>query len=127
MSVTRKIAGSGLARALEAAGIIGDPATIKRVVIDIGQADAVTVHVQYFGDERLLDVLPAALAAGEMAKTLTSANCDKAIAVARKAYIAIFNGADTTDEMCDKARNAYYEAISAARMITPMVEGAAGE
>jgi hypothetical protein len=45
------------AKALADAGVIHDEQTIRRIVIDINADDAVVVmHIERWGDERLLDV-----------------------------------------------------------------------
>lgn len=44
-------------RALIAAGVLRDGESIRRIVIDAEAGHAVVMHVQRFGDERLLDVV----------------------------------------------------------------------
>jgi len=52
----RVIASEAFAKALADAGIIRDPDRIARIVIDAQAGHVVVMHVQYFGDERLLKV-----------------------------------------------------------------------
>jgi hypothetical protein len=42
--------------ALHKAGIVGDPDTITRIVIDVRPDSFVEIHVRYVGDTRLLEV-----------------------------------------------------------------------
>jgi hypothetical protein len=53
----RLITGSDFAEALAAAGVIDDIGTIGRIVIDVKPDDVVRLHVERYGDERLLQVL----------------------------------------------------------------------
>ena len=57
--------GRKFAKALEDAGIVSDLSTIERIVIDVRSDDAVRVHVQRIGDDRLID-LAAILAGAEV-------------------------------------------------------------
>ena len=43
--------------ALTEAGIIRENDYVRRVIIDINVTDAVVIHVERYGDERLLDVI----------------------------------------------------------------------
>lgn len=61
--MAKRILGHVFAQALADAGVVSDLNTISRIVIDVTANDAVKVHVQRFGDERLIDL--AALLAGE--------------------------------------------------------------
>ena len=53
----RRIHSRHLLAALKDAGIIRDGDYVRRVVIDIQVEHAVVVHVERYGDERLLDVV----------------------------------------------------------------------
>lgn len=55
--MSKPIAGREFAKALEAAGIVSDLNTIKRIVIDV-RPDRVDIHVQRMGTERLLGLAP---------------------------------------------------------------------
>lgn len=50
------ITAEAFGRALAEAGIIHDPHRVARIVIDAQAGHVVIMHVQYFGDERLLQV-----------------------------------------------------------------------
>lgn len=50
---------SGLLTALRAAGIVDDPAMVRRVVIDIKAGHVPTVYVERYGDEQLVKVIEA--------------------------------------------------------------------
>jgi hypothetical protein len=47
---------SEFARHLEAAGVVDDLSTVRRVVVDAVAGEPVMVYIVRFGDERLLDV-----------------------------------------------------------------------
>jgi hypothetical protein len=56
--VPRKILGRELARALHEAGLIpGELTSIRRVVIDLQPSEAAVMYIDYFADERWLDVV----------------------------------------------------------------------
>ena len=79
--------GDAVAKALHAAGIVPDPNTIRRVVIDLQAGQVAVLHLELLADVRILDVVPtlagvevrtsrmrptaADLAAAEEAVTLT--------------------------------------------------------
>lgn len=44
------------AKALEGAGVVHDINSIERIVIDVRNDQLIRVHVQRFGDERLIDL-----------------------------------------------------------------------
>jgi hypothetical protein len=53
----RRILARTFVQALCAAGAVpGDPVTIRRVVIDAKADQVLILHVEYFGDERALEV-----------------------------------------------------------------------
>lgn len=54
----RVLTASGLHQALVDAGVIRDGEMIRRIVIDAQESHPVIIHVERFGDERLLDVIP---------------------------------------------------------------------
>lgn len=53
----RLISGDEFGKALVAAGVIDDYTRVRRVVIDAQAGHAVTIYVERFGDERLLNVV----------------------------------------------------------------------
>ena len=55
-TTTKPILAETFARALEAAGVLDNFDTTKRVVIDANAGDVVMVYVERYGDERLLQV-----------------------------------------------------------------------
>lgn len=52
----RVITAEAFGQALADAGIIGDLDRVARIVIDAQAGHVLVMHVQYFGDERLLKV-----------------------------------------------------------------------
>jgi hypothetical protein len=52
----RKIMSREFAEALAAAGIIHDLGNVRRIVLDAQAGDVVRVYVEYYGDERWLNV-----------------------------------------------------------------------
>lgn len=53
----RLVTAEALHKALVAAGVIRDGERIRRLVIDAKAWEPVVIHVERFGDERLLDVV----------------------------------------------------------------------
>jgi hypothetical protein len=54
---TRRLTSLAFGEALVAAGIVQDLHLIRRIVIDVKAGDVVVMHVERFGDTRLLDVV----------------------------------------------------------------------
>jgi hypothetical protein len=52
------ITSEAFARRLVDLGIIEDTDCVRRLVIDAQVGEALKVHVEYYGDERWLDVVP---------------------------------------------------------------------
>lgn len=52
----RKILSNEFGQALADAGIIDDPGRVRRIVVDAQAGHALVVYVEYFGDERWLNV-----------------------------------------------------------------------
>jgi hypothetical protein len=46
------------AAALQAAGVLDSTQRVRRVVIDAQAGHMLMIHVEYFGDERVLSVVP---------------------------------------------------------------------
>ena len=55
----RKIAAQEFAKAIAGAGIIHDLDGVRRIVIDALAGEPLRVYVEYYGDERWLDVTHA--------------------------------------------------------------------
>jgi hypothetical protein len=55
----RRIMSEDFGRALIGAGLIPGPAdAIRRIVIDVQGGEPLAVYVEYYGDERWLDIAP---------------------------------------------------------------------
>lgn len=56
--MSRPISGDAFVKALIGAGVLPGDARIARVVVDARPGWALTMHVQYLADGRILDVVP---------------------------------------------------------------------
>lgn len=56
--MTKILLGHRFVQALAAAGIIPDASRVRRVVIDAQVNNVMVMHVELYGDERILDVVP---------------------------------------------------------------------
>ena len=57
--MVKPIVGKTFLEALGAAGIITADMRVRRVVIDAKIGDFVVMHVECYGDERLIEIVPA--------------------------------------------------------------------
>ncbi len=56
MSEHRRIKSETFVQALHRSGVVPDPLTIRRVVIDAQAGNVLLIYLETFGDERILDV-----------------------------------------------------------------------